>query len=93
MTKYQKMPILHHISANSHTCWSDARTFVGSTNRLEVTITVCCKLGCSRFNLPKIGGWTNLWSLVIIYVQSRAKVYEASDSDSNVANFLLRKLN
>ena len=92
MTKYQKMPILHHISANSRTCWSDAKTFVGSTNRLEVTLTVCCKLGFRKFNLPKFAGCTNFQSLVIIYFQSRGKVYEASDSVSNMANFLLRKL-
>ena len=60
MTKYQKMPILHHISANSHTCGLDARTFVGSKSSLEVTPTVCHNLGFLRFSLPKIGGWANL---------------------------------
>ena len=48
------MPILHYISANSHTCWSDTRTFVGSTNRLEVTLTVCFELNtkiCDVVNL------------------------------------------
>ena len=34
MTKYRKMPILHHISANSHTCGTDAKTFAGSMNSL-----------------------------------------------------------
>ena len=39
------MPILHHISANSPTCGSDAITFFGSMSSLEVTITVCHNLG------------------------------------------------
>ena len=50
------MPILHHISANSHTCGSDAITFVGSMDSLEVTLTVCHILGLLGFCLPKIGG-------------------------------------
>ena len=56
MTKYQKMPILHHLSANSHTCGYDAIMFVGSMNSLEVTLTVCHNLGLLGFCLPKIGG-------------------------------------
>ena len=44
------MPILHHISASSHTCGSDAITFVGSMSSLEVT------LGLLGFCLLKIGG-------------------------------------
>ena len=50
------MPILHHLSANSHTCGSDGITFVGSMNSLEVTLTVCHNLGWLGFCLPKIGG-------------------------------------
>ena len=50
------MPILHHISDNSHTCGSDALTFVGSMGSLEVTLTVCHNLGLLGFCLPKIGG-------------------------------------
>ena len=50
------MPILHHISANRHTCGSDAITFVGSMSSLEVTLTVCHNLGLLGFCLPKIGG-------------------------------------
>ena len=50
------MPILHHISANSHTCGSDAKTFVGSMDSLELTLTVCHNLGLLGFRLPKIGG-------------------------------------
>ena len=50
------MPILHHISANSHTCGSDAITFVGPMSSLEVTLTVCLNLGLLRFSLEKIGG-------------------------------------
>ena len=55
-SKYRKMPILHHISANSHTCGSDAITFVESMSSLEVTLTVCHNVGLLRFSLPKIGG-------------------------------------
>ena len=50
------MPILHQISANSHTCGSDAITFVGSMNSLEVTLTVCHNIGLLGFRLPNIGG-------------------------------------
>ena len=50
------MPILHHISANSHTCESDAITFVGSMSVLEVTPAVCHNLGLLGFGLPKTGG-------------------------------------
>ena len=50
------MPILHHISDNSHTCGSDALTFVGSMGSLEVTLTVCHNLGLLGFCLPKMGG-------------------------------------
>ena len=56
MTKYQKMHFLHHISANSHTCGSDAITFVGSMSSLEVTLTVRHILGLLGGCLPKIGG-------------------------------------
>ena len=49
------MPILHHISANSHTCGPDAITFAGSMSSLEVTLTVCHNLGLLSFSLPKIG--------------------------------------
>ena len=54
--KIAKMLILHHLSANSHTCGSDAITFVGSMSSLEVTLTMCNNLGLLRFSLPKIGG-------------------------------------
>ena len=50
------MPILHHISANRHTCGSDAITFVGSMSSLEITLTVCHNLGLLGFCLPEIGG-------------------------------------
>ena len=50
------MPILHHISANRHTRGSDAITFVGSMDSLEVTLTVCHNLGLLGFCLLKIGG-------------------------------------
>ena len=50
------MPFLHHISANSHTCGSDAITFVGSMSSLEVTLSVCHNLRLLGFWLPKIGG-------------------------------------
>ena len=50
------MPILHYLSANSHTCGSDGETFVGSMSSLEVTLTVCHNLGLLGFCLPKIGG-------------------------------------
>ena len=49
------MPIWRHINANSYTCGSDAITFVGSFNKLEVTLTVCYKLGFLGFSLQKIG--------------------------------------
>ena len=54
--KYRKMPNLHHISANSHNCGSDAITFVGSMSSSEVTLTVCHYFWILRFSLPKIGG-------------------------------------
>ena len=48
------MPILHHISANSHTFGSDAIAFVGSMSSLEVTLTVCHNLVLLKFSFPKI---------------------------------------
>ena len=56
MTKYRKMSVLHHISTYSHTCGSDAITFIGSTSSLEVTRTLCYDLGLLGFSIPKIGG-------------------------------------
>ena len=56
MTKYRKMPILHHISANSHTCGSGAITFVGSMSTLEVTLSVCHNLGLLTVLLSKNWG-------------------------------------
>ena len=50
------MPILHHLSADSHTCGSDAITFVESMSSLDVNVTVCQNLGLLGFCLPKIGG-------------------------------------
>ena len=50
------MPIWLQISANSHTCGSDAITVVGSMSSLEVNLTVCHKHGFLGFCLPKIGG-------------------------------------
>ena len=50
------MPILHHISANSHPCGSDAITFVGSMSSLEATLTVCHNLGLFGFAFPKSEG-------------------------------------
>ena len=54
--KISKIPILYHISANSHTCGSDAIAFVGFMSSLEVTLTVCHNLGLLEFCLPKIRG-------------------------------------
>ena len=59
------MPILHHISANSHTCGSDAIAFVESMSSLEVTLTVCHNLGLLGFRLPKIGGCTDFRSQLV----------------------------
>ena len=56
MTKYRKMPFLHHISANSHTCGSDAITLIEYMSSLEITLTVCQNLGLLRFSFPKIEG-------------------------------------
>ena len=50
------MPFLYHLSANSHTCGSDEKTFVECMSSLEVTLTVCHNLGLLRFSLPEIGG-------------------------------------
>ena len=50
------MPIWHHINGNSHTCGSDAITFVVSMSSLEITITVCHNLGLLRCSLPEIWG-------------------------------------
>ena len=52
------MSILHQISANSHTCGSDAITFVDSMSSLEVVLTVCFDVssGCSGFPFQKSGG-------------------------------------
>ena len=50
------MPILHYISANSHTCGYDAIMFVGSMSILKVTLTVYHNLGLLGFCFPKIGG-------------------------------------
>ena len=59
------MPILHHLSANSHTCGSDAITFVGSLSSLEVALTVGHNLGLLGFCLPKIGGCTDFRSQLV----------------------------
>ena len=56
LTKYRKTPILHQLGANSHTCWSDSITFVGSISSLEVTLTACHNLGLLKFSLAKMGG-------------------------------------
>ena len=56
MSKYWKIPILNHISDNSHTRGSDALTFVGSVSSLEVTLTECHNLVCSGFPFQKSGG-------------------------------------
>ena len=50
------MTILHHLSANNHTCGSDATTFVESMGSLKVTLAVCHNLGLLGFCLPKMGG-------------------------------------
>ena len=65
MTKYPKNAILQQISANSHTCGSDAITDVGSMSSLEVTLTVCHNLGLLGFCLPKIGGCTDFRSQLV----------------------------
>ena len=54
--KISKTPILHYRSAISHTCGSDAITFVRSMSKLEVTLTMCHNLGLFRLSFPKIGG-------------------------------------
>ena len=59
------MPSLHHLSANSHTCGSDAIAFVGPMSSLEVTLTVCRNLGLLEFCLPKIGGCTYFRSQLV----------------------------
>ena len=59
MTKYRKMTILHHISANSHTFVSDAMKFVGSMSSLEVILTVLHNLGLLGFFFYKLGGVQN----------------------------------
>ena len=48
-----------HMSANSHTCGSDAITLIVSMSSLEVTLTMCQNLGLLRFSLPKIGDVQN----------------------------------
>ena len=58
------MPILHILSANSHTCGSDAKTFVGSMSSLDVTLTVR-NLGLLGFCFPKLGGCTDVWSQLV----------------------------
>ena len=50
------MAILQHMNDNSHTCVSDAITFVGFMSSLELTLTVCHNLGLLKFGLPKMGG-------------------------------------
>ena len=59
MTKYRKMPSFYHLSANSHTCWSDVRTVVGclegALESFETTQTVCYNLELLWFSLPKNG--------------------------------------
>ena len=50
------MPILQHISANSHTCGSDALAFVRSMSSLEVTPTMRHNLGLLRFSFQNWGG-------------------------------------
>ena len=59
------MPILHHISANSHTCGSDAITFVGFMSSLEAILTVFHNRGLLRFSFSKIGGCTDFWSQLV----------------------------
>ena len=60
------MFILHHVSANSQFCGSDAISFVESTIILEVTLSVCHDFGLLRFSLFK-NRWVvqnfgpNLW--------------------------------
>ena len=56
ITKYRKMPIFHYLSANSHTCGSDAISFVRSMSSLEVTLIERQTLGLLGFCLQKIGG-------------------------------------
>ena len=51
----EKANYLHHMSANSHTCRSDARTFVRSMNSLEIIFAVCYNFGFLRFSCPKFG--------------------------------------
>ena len=54
------MPNLLHISANSHTCGSDAITpIVSMRGSLEVTLTMCHNLGLLKFSHPKIGDKQN----------------------------------
>ena len=55
MTTYQKMTILHPISANCLTYGSYAITFVRYIFNLNVTLTVCDNLGLVRFFFQKSG--------------------------------------
>ena len=59
------MHFLHHLSANSHICGSDAIMFVGSMDSLEVTLTVCRNLGLLGFCLPKMGECTDFRSQLV----------------------------
>ena len=63
MTKYRIIPISHHISDNSHTCRSDARTFGGTMHSLEVTLTVCYNLGFLGSQLVKCFSFDHFWVL------------------------------
>ena len=54
--KYRKMPILHRLSANSHTCRYDAVMLVGFMSSLGVTLTLCYNLVLLGFCLTKRGG-------------------------------------
>ena len=56
MTKYEKIPILHHIDANGHTCVYENKTLVGSIDILEVTLTACCNLDLFAFFLSQNRG-------------------------------------
>ena len=55
ITNTVKCQFCSNISANSHTCGSDAITFVGSMSSLKVTLTVCYNFGFLGFSLSKRG--------------------------------------
>ena len=85
--KYQKMTILHHISAKSHIFWLVAITLVESMNSLGLILTGCQKEGLLTFSIIKIGGeCTNVWSQIV------CKSFQFRPSMINCQFFQFQKL-